>query len=197
MISFTQFLLPFLLAHLGASAPLAPSLNEAATKTYSVVGEPTGPTSLRGFDPSLPFATENTHPSNIQFAPHQEADDPSGISLDFTDVDNPQPLRGSRGGTIASTNDISLEKSHPDTFAPPVTDHGAVAQMEWPMGLSHSKLGLNKAGWSRQQNVGVLPIATEMAGVDMRLEAGAYRELHCEYWFALLATVMVIRLTVE
>lgn len=184
MISFAQFLLPFLLAHLGASAPLAPPLSEAATKTYAVIGEPTGPTSLRGFDPSLPFATENTHPSNIEFAPHQEDDDPSGISLDFSNVDNPQPLRGTRGGTIATINDISLQKSHPDTFAPPVTDHGAVAQLEWPMGLSHSKLGLNKAGWSRQQNVAVMPIATEMAGVDMRLEAGAYRELHCEYLFA-------------
>lgn len=49
------------------------------------------------------------------------------------------------------------------------------------MGLSHTKLGLDRAGWSRQQNVGVLPIATEMAGVDMRLEAGAYRELHCKF----------------
>lgn len=180
MISFTQFLLPFLLANLAAAAPAAPPISNAATKTYDVTGALAGPTSLRGFDPSLPFATENTHPSNVEFAPFQEADDPSGISLDFTDVDNPQPIRGNRGGTIASVNDIAMEKSHPDTFAPPTTDHGAVAQMQWPMALSHSKLGKGKAGWSRQQNVGVLPIATEMAGVDMRLEAGAYRELHCE-----------------
>jgi len=34
------------------------------------------------------------------------------------------------------------------------------------------------AGWSRQENTANLPGATEMAGVDMRLEAGAYRELH-------------------
>jgi oxalate decarboxylase family bicupin protein len=46
------------------------------------------------------------------------------------------------------------------------------------MGLSHAKLGLNRAGWSRQQNTEQIPQATEMAGVDMRLEEGGYRELH-------------------
>jgi oxalate decarboxylase family bicupin protein len=49
---------------------------------------------------------------------------------------------------------------------------------QWPLGLSHAKLGLNRAGWSRQQNVDNIPQATEMAGVDMRLEEGGYRELH-------------------
>lgn len=46
------------------------------------------------------------------------------------------------------------------------------------MGLSHAKLGLGRAGWSRQQNTDNIPAATEMAGVDMRLEEGGYRELH-------------------
>ncbi|TFY64564.1 hypothetical protein EVJ58_g2554, partial [Rhodofomes roseus] len=42
--------------------------------------------------------------------------------------------------------------------------------------LSHTRL--QTGGWARQQNVNNLPISTEMAGVDMRLEAGAIRELH-------------------
>lgn len=47
------------------------------------------------------------------------------------------------------------------------------------MSLSHNKLGNGKnSGWARQQNTAVLPVATAMAGVDMRLEPGAYRELH-------------------
>ena len=49
----------------------------------------------------------------------------------------------------------------------------------WPFGLSHVKLGSGtRSGWSRQQNVEVLPVADRMAGVDMRLAPGAYRELH-------------------
>lgn len=37
---------------------------------------------------------------------------------------------------------------------------------------------MDNAGWARQENTGVMPDATQMAGVDMRLEPAAYRELH-------------------
>lgn len=40
------------------------------------------------------------------------------------------------------------------------------------------RLGIKGSGWARQQNINAMPDATKMAGVDMRLEAGAYRELH-------------------
>lgn len=46
------------------------------------------------------------------------------------------------------------------------------------MGLSQNRGGLQDSGFARQQNIDVLPRATEMAGVDMRLEPNAYRELH-------------------
>lgn len=49
----------------------------------------------------------------------------------------------------------------------------------WPLGLSHNRAGTGQnAGWARQQNIEVLPSATAMAGVDMRLAPHAYRELH-------------------
>lgn len=41
-----------------------------------------------------------------------------------------------------------------------------------------ARLGIDNAGWARQENTVVMPAATEMAGVDMRLEPGGYRELH-------------------
>ena len=44
---------------------------------------------------------------------------------------------------------------------------------KWPMSLSHNRL--QTGGWARQQNVNIMPIATNMAGVNMRLEAGAIR----------------------
>ena len=46
------------------------------------------------------------------------------------------------------------------------------------MGLSHNRGGLDGSGWARQQNQAVLPDATAMAGVNMHLSPGAYRELH-------------------
>lgn len=59
---------------------------------------------------------------------------------------------------------------------------GNVANAKWPMGLSSARSGSTKnganPGWARQQNTNELPIATSMAGVDMRLSPNAYRELH-------------------
>lgn len=38
--------------------------------------------------------------------------------------------------------------------------------------------GIEGAGWARQENTVVMPDATLMAGVDMRLAPAGYRELH-------------------
>ena len=77
------------------------------------------------------------------------------------------------------TGTYEYEKLNPDIYAPPSQDQGDVPQAMWPFGLSHVKQGTGKrSGWSRQQNIEVLPVADRMAGVDMRLAPGAYRELH-------------------
>lgn len=125
------------LASKAFAAPAGISLE--ATKTYALSGDLRGPTTLRGYDDSYPFPTENTHPENVEYAPGQKDDEPEGGFLNFDDVDVPQPIRGNRGGTAASNRNLVLEKQHPDSLAPPVTDHGSVAQLEWPLGLSHVK----------------------------------------------------------
>lgn len=48
--------------------------------------------------------------------------------------------------------------------------------LRWSFGDSHMRL--EDGGWSRQTTVRELPIATDIAGVNMRLKAGAVRELH-------------------
>jgi len=81
--------------------------------------------------------------------------------------------------TNSDAGTFDYEKLNPDLFAPPGTDAGDVPNLMWPLGLSHNRLGTDKgAGWARQQNTEVLPAATAMAGVDMRLGPNAYRELH-------------------
>ena len=119
------------------AAPAPISLQ--ATKTYALSGDLRGPTTLRGYDESYPFPTENTRPEKIEYAPGQKDDKPEGGFLDFDDIEYPQPLRGNRGGTIASNRNIPLEKQHPDSLAPPISDKGSVAELEWPLGLSHVK----------------------------------------------------------
>jgi len=69
-----------------------------------------------------------------------------------------------------------VEQENPDLFAPPTSDSGSVSNAKWPFAMSHNRM--QTGGWARQENIGVLPIATSMASVNMRLEPGAIRELH-------------------
>jgi oxalate decarboxylase family bicupin protein len=73
-------------------------------------------------------------------------------------------------------SNIPIEQQNPDLLAPPTTDNGDTGNAKWPFAMSHNRL--QTGGWARQQNTEVLPLATSMASVNMRLEAGAIRELH-------------------
>jgi hypothetical protein len=150
------------------AAPLAASGTSSAP----------APTSLLGFNPANTVINENTDDIDFQFAAGQTEAANIGPYLDFSNVENPQPIRGTKGGTDPGPRTEQYDLLNPDKLAPPGTDHGGVDNAQWPLGLSHNKLGLGRAGWSRQQNTDNIPAATEMAGVDMRLEEGAYRELH-------------------
>ncbi|TFK42211.1 oxalate decarboxylase [Crucibulum laeve] len=87
-----------------------------------------------------------------------------------------QPIRGSLGATILGPTNNPIVDENADLVAPPTTDVGTVDNAKWPFSLSQNQLWTG--GWARQQNLGVMPIAKEMAGVNMRLKPGAIRELH-------------------
>ncbi|EHK97143.1 putative Oxalate decarboxylase oxdC [Glarea lozoyensis 74030] len=156
-----------LFATLGASAPTGSS--STATPTTN---------SLLGYNPANGVVNVDTDNIQYSLAPGQTDAATIGAPLDFSNIENPQPIRGSKGGLEPGPQTPEYARLNPDRLAPPGTDHGAVKNAQWPLGLSHAKLGLGRAGWSRQQNVDNIPEATEMAGVDMRLEEGGYRELH-------------------
>lgn len=150
---------------------------------------PTGATgSLRGSESLGGYQSNDPVNKNLpatvpqdqyQLAEGQSEDADLGLYLDFSHVENPQPIRG---GTKAPTDpgprNTLLDKQNSDIYAPPGTDSGSTSQAKWPLGLSHNRHGLKDAGWARQQNQDQLPAATQMAGVDMHLEPYAYRELH-------------------
>ncbi|KAL4959785.1 putative oxalate decarboxylase [Aspergillus stella-maris] len=138
---------------------------------------------LRGSEDLLGYSPNNklappTGEIPYTLVPGQTDDKDLGTYLDFSNVENPQPIRGSLGGDDPGPRNAALDRQNSDKLAPPGTDHGQTINANWPMSLSKAKLGLDGAGWSRQENVVVMPGATAMAGVDMRLEANAYRELH-------------------
>ncbi|PSS05499.1 hypothetical protein PHLCEN_2v3781 [Hermanssonia centrifuga] len=114
-------------------------------------------------------------PSSTPTAPYA-SENPNGMLWTEQEDITPEPIRGTLGATILGPQNVPMDLQNADLLAPPSTDSGTVGNAKWPFSLSHNRL--QTGGWARQQNVQVMPLATEMAGVNMRLEAGALRELH-------------------
>lgn len=70
----------------------------------------------------------------------------------------------------------SLRRANPTTDVPPPTDHGNVEPIWYSFDLTHKRV--QAGGWTSQVTERELPSSKDVAGVRMRLTAGAYRELH-------------------
>jgi oxalate decarboxylase len=80
------------------------------------------------------------------------------------------------GATDPGPRDIMRDLENPDMLVPPVTDSGLIPNLKYSFSDTHMQL--NHGGWSREITVRELPIATMLAGVNMRLTSGGVRELH-------------------
>jgi oxalate decarboxylase len=87
-----------------------------------------------------------------------------------------QPIRNGQGASIIGPSNPAREAENPNLLVPPSTDAGTMPNLRWS--FADSRMRLEEGGWARQTTVRELPIATEIAGVNMRLKAGAVRELH-------------------
>lgn len=88
----------------------------------------------------------------------------------------PEPQRPGRGGFDAGPRDVTRDRENPDVLVPPSTDHGTLPNLRFSFADAHMRL--DSGGWARQVTVRELGAATEMAGVNMRLNRGAVREMH-------------------
>lgn len=71
---------------------------------------------------------------------------------------------------------MELDRQNPDTLTPPETDSGSIPNLKFSFGMAHNRL--EEGGWAREATARELPAAKNLAGVDMRLDAGVVRELH-------------------
>ncbi len=88
----------------------------------------------------------------------------------------PQPLKDGSGATDPGPRNVLLDQQNPSLLAPPDTDHGSMPNLKFSFSSAHNRL--EEGGWAREVTVRELPIATTLAGVNMRLTAGSVRELH-------------------
>ncbi|WP_246756997.1 cupin domain-containing protein [Bradyrhizobium neotropicale] len=68
------------------------------------------------------------------------------------------------------------DQQNPDLLVPPSTDHGTLPNLRFSFSDAHVRL--EPGGWTRQVTRRELGVATSIAGVNMRLNAGGVRELH-------------------
>ena len=93
----------------------------------------------------------------------------------------PTPANVSQAEHDASAGDPGpknppIATASPSSETPPPTDSGDVQSFWYSFSLAHKRV--QEGGWARQVNVKDLPLSTEIAGVNMRLESGGVRELH-------------------
>ena len=105
----------------------------------------------------------------------------------------PEPIEGNRGASILGPLYRPRAAENPDILQPPSTDHGALPNLRFSFADAHVKM--REGGWSREVTKRELPVATTIAGVNMRLTAGGVRELHwhkeAEWSFVLAGNVRI------
>lgn len=88
----------------------------------------------------------------------------------------PEPIRGDQGASIMGPRNVQLERENPSLLASPDTDSGTIPNLKYSFAAARNRL--TTGGWAREVTVRELPIATTLAGVNMRLKPGGIRELH-------------------
>lgn len=70
----------------------------------------------------------------------------------------------------------ALMAINPNSDTPPPTDHGVVEPFWYSFDLTHRRI--QDGGWTHQVTSRELPVSKDIAGVNMRLTRGSFRELH-------------------
>lgn len=96
----------------------------------------------------------------------------------MTEQTTPEPIRKSdgKGWLDLGPRNIKLDRDNPDIMVPPTSDAGTLPNLRFSFSDAHQRL--QPGGWAREVTERELPASTEVAGVNMALEPGAYRELH-------------------
>ena len=111
----------------------------------------------------------------------------AGSAVAMTALAGASALRGQeRPSTRAAEHDHSssdpgpenksLLDENPDSNTPPPTDHGDVVPLWYSFDLVKKRM--EEGGWTHEVTQRELPSSKDIAGVNMRLTAGSYRELH-------------------
>ena len=96
----------------------------------------------------------------------------------FRMTEKKEPIRNvdQTGWIDQGPRNYQRDLQNPDLLVPPTTDHGTVANLRFSFSDAHMRL--ESGGWTREVTNRELPASHDLAGVDMCLKPGAYREMH-------------------
>jgi oxalate decarboxylase len=109
-----------------------------------------------------------------------EKDSQLNKSAEFEDptVESPSRRAAIRSADLSNPGPKheSIFRENPNSNVPPFTDHGNPGPLWYSFDLTPKRI--QPGGWTHQVTQREFPLSTDIAGVNMRLTAGSFRELH-------------------
>src|SRR5580698_2832803 len=99
-----------------------------------------------------------------------------GLTADAQTKTSTQKAEHDHSSSDPGPENRVLLTENPNSNTPPPTDHGDVGPIWYSFDLVKKRV--EQGGWTHQVTQRELPSSRDIAGVNMRLIAGAYRELH-------------------
>jgi oxalate decarboxylase len=98
------------------------------------------------------------------------------VAADAQTRANTQAAERDKSASNPGPENRALLNENPNSNMPPATDHGDVGPIWYSFDLTHKRI--QEGGWTHQVTQRELPSSKDIAGVNMRLTAGSFRELH-------------------
>src|ERR1700740_688330 len=100
----------------------------------------------------------------------------TGLTANAQTKPSPQSAKHDPSSRDAGQENKALLGENPNSNNPPPTDHGDVVPIWYSFDLVKKRV--EEGGWTHEVTQRVLPSSRDIAGVNMRLTAGSYREMH-------------------
>lgn len=100
----------------------------------------------------------------------------AGVAANAQQTTNTRRAEGDKSASDPGPENTALLNENPNSNTPPPTDSGDVGPIWYSFDLTHKRV--QEGGWTHQVTQREFPSSKEIAGVNMRLTAGSFRELH-------------------
>src|ERR1700753_1577242 len=100
----------------------------------------------------------------------------AGLAAHAQQPENTAKAESGHSSSDPGPENQPLLKMNTSSNMPPPTDHGDIGPVWYSFDLARKRV--ERGGWTHQVTQRELPPSKDLAGVNMRLTAGSFRELH-------------------